>query len=457
MPTHDPACARRDVAGALLAGDARAQNRQDKASGKVVAVLSDGIRMSGALNTFVSVVISKDRLAQFNKDKILSVTISGDAEASYLAKDQYVSFTAELTGGYTSTGEVDEVTIFTADDSHPLELMDTKPELDDSESGAKRPATNRTSTYLVSGQVQSYRDGQLIVKAPNDRGRQLQVKVRLSENAVVKVHAADFSMARPGDMIEVDGLTQDPAGQLGTLVAEKVTITGVKPFMNAKRAKALAAAKLAAQVAAQKQERKPRSSKNAVVESEPEADEAAPVAGADAMEPAAGAEPTAKPVSLRQAGDPPAEGIILVDGFSVDDNSTGAGGVAAVHVAARHGQAAVVDLLLEAGALPEVTTKSGVTPLMIAAWRGQLKIVKALLEKGVQVSPTDSEGQTALMYAAAGGNADVVQMLLDHNAQANAKSKRGTTALSVALDGKEPAAVAKLRQAVKKSAPSLDF
>jgi hypothetical protein len=436
-------------------GAVQAQSRPEKSSGTVIAVGPDGIRMSGPLKTVIMVVISKDRLTQLDKAKILGVTVNGEAESSYLGKDQCASFTAELSGGITGTGEVDDVTIFNADDSHPLEMMDTKPEMDDSETGAKRPAANRTSTYMVSGQVQSFRDGQLIVKAPNERGKMLQIKVRLSDNAVVKVHSSDFTLARPGDMIDVEGLTQDPAGQVGTIVAEKVTITGTKPFVNAKRAKAIAAAKLAAQ----KQERKPRPAKNAVVEEEAEADEPAAMASADSAAPgeAAPAKAPAKAVSLRQAGDPPAEGLILVDGFTVDGNSAGGGGLTALHLAARYGQTAVVELLLEAKAQPEVTSKSGVTPLMVAAWQGHLAVVKALLEKGVSVAAADSEGQTAIMYAAASGNADVVQMLLDHNAQANHKSKIGTNALSIALEKKEPTVVTKLRQAIKESAPTLDF
>ena len=203
--------------------------------------------------------------------------------------------------------------------------------------------------------MQSFRDGQLIVKAPNDRGRTLQVKIRLSDSAVVKVHASDFSMARPGDMIDIEGWTGDPAGAVGSLVAEKVTITAVKPFQNAKRAKLMAAAaKAAAQLAAQKQERKPRGGKSAVADSDMEADEpaaeASPPADANpaaASNPTATGKPAAKGVSLRQPGDPPAEGILLVDGFSVDEPKPGAGGVTALHVAARYGQAAVVELLLE--------------------------------------------------------------------------------------------------------------
>ncbi len=391
------------------------------------------------LNTFVSVIVSREKLAEAAKDRVLSATVNGDAEPSYLAKDQCVSFTAEITGGTTGTGEVDEVTIFTPNSSHPLEMMDTKPDMDDSDS-AKKP-TNRTSTYMIAGQVQSFRDGQLIVKVPNERGRTLQIKVRLADNAVVKVHATDLSLARPGDLIDVDGFTGDPAGQVGSLVAERVAITATKPFMNAKRAKALAAAKAAAQLAAEQKQRKPRGGKN-TADNEMDADDAV---AAEMAEPAAPDEPVANPaapgkpatkaVSLRQPGDPPAEGIIFVDAFSVDEAKPGGAGLTALHIAARHGQAAVVDLLLESGAQAEARTKSGVTPLMVAAWRGQPKIVKALLEKGVQVATADNEGQTALMYAAASGNADVVQLLLDHNALANAKSKRGTTPLSVVARG----------------------
>ena len=413
--------------GAFFASGAHAaEPRADKASGKIVDVGPDGVRIAGSLGTLVTIVISKERLTATKAEKTLTVTVNGEAEPNYLGKDQFVTFSAELNSSNTSTSEVDDVTIFTPDSTHPLEMVDTKPEMDDSESGAKRPASNRTSSYLISGQVQSFRDGQLLVKAPNERGRTLQIKVRLAENAVVKVHAGDFSMARPGDMIDAEGWTHDPAGPVGTLVAEKVTINGVKPFVNVKRARAIAAAKLAAE----KQVRKPRPSKNAVVENEPEADEPVMTASNDATN----APAAAKPNSLRQAGDPPAEGIILVDGFSVDGNSGGAGGITALHVAARYGQAEVVDLLLEAGARADAPTKAEVTPLMIAAWQGHLAIVKALLAKGAPVASADSDGQTALMYAAASGKAEVVQLLLDHNAQANAKSKlrHNEKALSVA-------------------------
>jgi len=187
--------------GALTVGNVGgADPRPEKASGKILDVGPEGVRIAGSLGNPVMIVISKERLTALKADKVLSVTINGDAETNYLGKDQFVSFSAELNGTNTSTGEVDEVTIFTPDDSHRLEMMDTKPEMDDSETGAKRPASNRTSTYMISGQVQSFRDGQLMVKAPNERGRTLQIKVRLSENAVVKVHAGDFSMARPGDI-----------------------------------------------------------------------------------------------------------------------------------------------------------------------------------------------------------------------------------------------------------------
>ena len=131
-----------------LAGEARAQWRQDKANGKVVSVTPDGIRMTGPLNSFITVEISKERLAQLAKDRVLSVTVNGDAESSYLSKDHYVSFSAELTNGTTSTGDVDEVTIFTPDASHPLEMMDTKPDLDDADSGASARPTARRPGWL---------------------------------------------------------------------------------------------------------------------------------------------------------------------------------------------------------------------------------------------------------------------------------------------------------------------
>src|SRR5262249_45505015 len=141
--------------------------------------------------------------------------------------------------------------------------------------------------------------------------------VRVSDKASVRVAAGDYMMARVGDLIDAEGWTEEPAGLVSTIVAEKVTITGLKPFVNAKRAKSLAASKANAE---RQQQRRTRSAK--ADSDEAEADDTEMAAASQPAAPAAG--PVAaradrgNAAALRKPGDPPAEALILVDGFSVD-------------------------------------------------------------------------------------------------------------------------------------------
>ena len=73
--------------------------------------------------------------------------------------------------------------------------------------------------------------------------------------------------------------------------------------------------------------------------------------------------------------------------------------------ACTNGNAAVVRLLLEAGADANATMKGGETVLMMAARSGNVDAVKALLVRGAKHDLRERHGQTALMWAAAEGHA----------------------------------------------------
>src|SRR5262249_13747197 len=95
--------------------------------------------------------------------------------------------------------------------------------------------------------------------------------------------------------------------------------------------------------------------------------------------------------------------------------------------------AAMVELLLKAGADPSISLPGGETPLMTAARTGSLASVKALLARGVVVdSKDDRRGQTAVMWAAAEGHADVVQTLIDAAADVRLRVPSGFTPLMFA-------------------------
>ncbi|KAJ8956111.1 hypothetical protein NQ318_016565 [Aromia moschata] len=127
-------------------------------------------------------------------------------------------------------------------------------------------------------------------------------------------------------------------------------------------------------------------------------------------------------------------------------------GQAALHVAARLGQAEVVKVLLEAGANADQADVDGWTPLRAAAWGGHTEcfkitcggaagaaawsgheeIVRILLQNGANVNLTDHEGRTALIAAAYMGHSEIVEHLLNFGADINHADADGRTALSVA-------------------------
>jgi ankyrin repeat protein len=71
-----------------------------------------------------------------------------------------------------------------------------------------------------------------------------------------------------------------------------------------------------------------------------------------------------------------------------------------------------VELLLNAGADPNLALRGGETPLMTAARTGKVGPVKALLARGAQVDAKERRGQTAVMWAAAEGQTAVVELLI---------------------------------------------
>ncbi len=104
----------------------------------------------------------------------------------------------------------------------------------------------------------------------------------------------------------------------------------------------------------------------------------------------------------------------------------------ALSIAARQGHAALVSILLEAGADPDVADSEGWTPLRASAWGGHASTVQVLLERGAQVDACDSEGRTALRAAAWAGHEEVVRALLNAGAQVDGEDRQGRTPLIAA-------------------------
>ena len=123
---------------------------------------------------------------------------------------------------------------------------------------------------------------------------------------------------------------------------------------------------------------------------------------------------------------------------------TDAQGATALNVAAQHlaivdddlvkrqaAIAAIVPLLLQAGADPNIADNTGEYPLMAAIMWASPVMVQCLLDHKANVNAQGFAGSTVLMMAASRNeeNSDKVKLLLAHGANVNARMDNGTTAL----------------------------
>jgi ankyrin repeat protein len=112
---------------------------------------------------------------------------------------------------------------------------------------------------------------------------------------------------------------------------------------------------------------------------------------------------------------------------------------------ARAGDAAVMNLLLAAGADPKQTTAEGNNILLFAAGvgyrdkntygeeAGALEAVKLALKQGLDLHQKNSKGETALHGAAYRGADTIVSYLVEQGAGLDDKTKQGLTVLDYAL------------------------
>jgi ankyrin repeat protein len=116
------------------------------------------------------------------------------------------------------------------------------------------------------------------------------------------------------------------------------------------------------------------------------------------------------------AGDETIAQTLIVAGANVGA-ATVLIGSTPLHLAAKHGQAAVIRLLVKSGGDPNRRDTLGVTPLMLAAASGNADAVTALVDAGADANAKESaRGETALMFAAADGRTDAVETLLARGA-----------------------------------------
>jgi len=130
-------------------------------------------------------------------------------------------------------------------------------------------------------------------------------------------------------------------------------------------------------------------------------------------------------------------------------NARNRAGAAPLSEAVRLGNQPVVELLLTAGANPDVAEPAtGQSPLHVAAGRGQLAMVQLLLRQRAAVNSLDARGETPLCHALRGGRTNTMAVL---------RAAGGNTGEMRPLDATEQSLVKfyeQTEQALQKAGPA---
>ncbi|HKB12612.1 MAG TPA: ankyrin repeat domain-containing protein, partial [Vicinamibacterales bacterium] len=133
---------------------------------------------------------------------------------------------------------------------------------------------------------------------------------------------------------------------------------------------------------------------------------------------------------------------------AADVNASQGDGMTALHWAAMKNDVDLVQTLLYAGANAKATTRIGAyTPLLLAARNGNAEVIDPLVKAGADVNAATSNGTTPLMFASASGNVALVQALIERGANVNAtESVRGLTPAMFAAASNRAAVLGLLAQ-----------
>jgi len=122
-------------------------------------------------------------------------------------------------------------------------------------------------------------------------------------------------------------------------------------------------------------------------------------------------------------GDAAMAEMLIVAGANVRA-TTRIGGFTALHLASQAGKAAVVAPLVKGRAAVDARTATGATALMLAAGAGSAEILRTLAEAGADLNSTETaNGQSALMFAASGGRTEAAAMLIAKGADLTLRSR----------------------------------
>lgn len=124
--------------------------------------------------------------------------------------------------------------------------------------------------------------------------------------------------------------------------------------------------------------------------------------------------------------------LSLLNEGGIDPNVCNHKQQSALQLAANRGALALVQRLLESGALVDAADQWGQTALMRAAYNAHHRIIEVLVGAGANVNARNAAGKPALLYAAENGQRETVELLLSLGADIDAADKTGATALMFA-------------------------
>ncbi|XP_067396118.1 ankyrin repeat domain-containing protein 27 [Emydura macquarii macquarii] len=127
-------------------------------------------------------------------------------------------------------------------------------------------------------------------------------------------------------------------------------------------------------------------------------------------------------------------------------NVTNHDGFTPLHMAALHGHAELVYLLLKHGANISAKNANRAVPLHLACQKSHFQVVKCLVACNAKQNKRDIHGNTPLIYACLNGQHEIAAFLLEHGASVNLSNNKGNTALHEAVIGKHEVLVELLLQ-----------
>jgi uncharacterized protein len=111
--------------------------------------------------------------------------------------------------------------------------------------------------------------------------------------------------------------------------------------------------------------------------------------------------------------------------------------LSALAAAAQNGNRDLINILLSAGANPNLTNKRGETPLMYLGDNTTTDMIQQFLAAGVDINARDKTGGTALINLALNGSFDVTKQLIDAGARIEVEDDEGNTVLMSAAHNKD--------------------